>query len=88
MVSNIICFPGVGYVSTVPIEDPGCRSDDNCPDNQSCRNRQCVSPCAVANPCANNAICTVAGHQPKCTCPEDFTGNPNINCYQGKPKLP
>ncbi|EFX65777.1 hypothetical protein DAPPUDRAFT_229540, partial [Daphnia pulex] len=71
---------------SVPIEDPGCRSDENCPDSQSCRNRQCVSPCAVANPCANNAVCTVTGHQPKCTCPEDFTGNPNINCYQTLPR--
>lgn len=69
---------------SVPVEEPGCRSDDNCPDNQSCRNRQCVSPCTVANPCANNALCTVVGHEPKCQCPEDFTGNPNINCYQSK----
>lgn len=72
------------YPTSVPVEEPGCRADDDCPDNLSCRNRQCISPCKTANPCSNNAICTVVGHQPKCECPEGHTGNPNINCYQSE----
>ena len=70
---------------TVPTENvPDCVADDECPENLSCRNRQCISPCELANPCAPNAQCTVSDHKTKCECPEGFTGNPNINCYEGR----
>ena len=78
----------VNYISskiwTVPTENvPDCVADDECPENLSCRNRQCISPCELANPCATNAQCSVSNHKTKCECPEGFTGNPNINCYEG-----
>lgn len=42
-----------------PTERPGCTTDDECPPREVCRNRQCLEPCSVLNPCAPNAECQV-----------------------------
>ena len=66
-----------------PIE-VGCSSDDECPFTQACRNRACVNPCAVDNPCSSTAECTVNSHRAVCKCPPGFTGDPYSRCVPSK----
>lgn len=42
-----------------PTEVAGCTTDDECPPREMCRNRQCLEPCSVLNPCAPSAECQV-----------------------------
>ena len=66
--------------STVAPITAGCDNNNECPSHTACRNRLCINPCAQDDPCASNAICRVANHQPICTCPDGFVGDPTISC--------
>ena len=58
----------------------GCESDQECPDYNACQNRKCINPCAEDDPCAPSANCKVIGHQPVCTCPDGYIGDPRTEC--------
>ncbi|KAK8736180.1 hypothetical protein OTU49_004861, partial [Cherax quadricarinatus] len=77
-------FTGNAYVECTlrPTVEPGCTTDDECPPTEVCRNRQCLDPCAVLNPCAPNAECQVLNRRTDCSCPPGRTGNPHVNCYE------
>ena len=62
-----------------PIE-PGCDVNQDCPEFNACRNQRCIDPCIESNPCARNAFCKVIQHEPDCTCPPGFIGDPFIRC--------
>ena len=65
---------------TEPTLDVGCESNADCPDYTACENRQCINPCAIRDPCAPSAICKVVRHEPVCTCPDGYIGNPQTSC--------
>lgn len=67
-----------------PVDLPGCKNDNDCPSSETCLNRQCINPCLVSNPCARNAHCEASNHRAICKCPSGLTGDPFINCYQGR----
>lgn len=54
----------------------GCRSDEECSENEACINGKCSSPCA----CGVNAICEVTFHKAICICPPGYIGNPTSRC--------
>ena len=58
----------------------GCDSNRECPDYTACRNSRCINPCAVDDPCAPSASCKVIGHEPVCTCPDGYIGDPRTRC--------
>lgn len=60
----------------------GCRSDSNCANSESCISLQCIDPCMFADVCGENARCQTIDHQPTCSCPPNFDGNPTIRCMQ------
>jgi hypothetical protein len=62
----------------------GCSVDQECPDYNSCINDRCADPCVILDPCAANAFCKVLNHQPKCSCPEGYIGDPKIECRPRK----
>ena len=72
------------YCEAEKIEPPslttGCASDNDCPDYTACENRKCINPCAERDPCARNAYCKVIRHQPVCTCPDGYIGDPTTSC--------
>ncbi|KAK7075251.1 hypothetical protein SK128_022665 [Halocaridina rubra] len=81
------CLPGFignAYLECTPrpTEPPGCSADDECGPTELCRNRQCLDPCAILNPCSPNAECQVLNRRPECTCPPGHTGNPRVFCHQ------
>ena len=62
----------------------GCKSNNECGNDEICREGNCVNPCIVANPCATTANCEVNTHRLTCTCPSGTTGDPFTNCYASK----
>ena len=64
-----------------PPPDTGCVSNNDCGNQEICRDRACVNPCVVSNPCAQTAQCTVNQHRTSCTCPAGTTGDPFRSCY-------
>lgn len=70
------------FVDLAPPPDVlvGCRGDRDCPDYTACENRKCINPCAERDPCARNANCRVIAHQPVCTCPDGYIGDPQTSC--------
>lgn len=67
-------FQGNPYVECVSVQ--GCRSDEQCPQQEACINAQCISPCK----CGSNAICEVIYHKAQCKCPPGYQGNPLQGC--------
>ncbi len=76
------CRCPAGYVGDPrkACELPGCRSDDQCPNPLACRNRECVDPCLLNNPCARSAQCVSKDHRANCRCPLGFFGDPYVEC--------
>ena len=68
----------------VPVLAPECADNSECPPWNACINRQCLNPCAVTDPCATNAFCKVQEHEPICTCPEGYFGDPRVSCTKRK----
>lgn len=60
----------------------GCRADNNCPDGESCISLQCINPCMFTDVCGEGAHCQAVSHQPVCSCPVNYEGNPTIRCWQ------
>jgi hypothetical protein len=81
---NLIAGIFLKYIFSIlaPKEEPGCKSDSECPSTQTCINRQCLNVCTVSNPCARNAECFPENHRANCKCPSNLKGDPFINCYQ------
>ena len=62
--------------------EPECRQDRDCPIDQACINQVCVDPCLVEDPCGRNALCRAQQHRPVCYCPDEWAGNPQIECFR------
>ena len=79
----IRCQPRPALVEQ-PVVTPECEVDPDCQTTQACIEQRCVNPC-LERPaiCAPNAQCRVVQHRPVCVCAEGFTGNPQVQCFQG-----
>ena len=80
---NARLFLVVG-LPTEPVLSVGCLQNEECPLYNACRNRKCINPCAEENPCAPTANCKVIRHEPKCTCPDGYIGDPLTDCRPRK----
>lgn len=49
-----------------------------CPLDQACVNQKCINPCPGT--CGINAKCQVVNHNPICSCPTRYTGDPFTRC--------
>lgn len=70
------CVPG--YRGSPPTCRPECAVSLECPLKEACNNQKCINPCLGA--CGTAAICDVINHNPICTCPPSFTGDPFVRC--------
>lgn len=71
------CVPG--FLGSPPSCQPDCIISADCPNNRACNNQKCIDPCPGT--CGINAQCSIINHNPFCTCPDRFTGDPFIRCY-------
>ena len=72
------CQPG--YFGAPPNCRPECLLSSDCGLSQACVRQKCVDPCPGT--CGTNAECKVVNHNPICSCPARFTGDPFINCVR------
>lgn len=70
------CLPE--YRGAPPSCRPECIESSECPQNEACSNKKCGNPCIGA--CGVAAICQVINHNPICSCPPSFTGDPFTRC--------
>uniref|UniRef100_A0A6E8W1C0 Dumpy n=1 Tax=Anopheles coluzzii TaxID=1518534 RepID=A0A6E8W1C0_ANOCL len=70
------CVPG--YIGSPPTCRPECVVSAECPQNQACTNQKCRDPCPGT--CGVGARCSVVNHNPICSCPERYTGDPFVRC--------
>ena len=65
-----------------PLSPEGCKPEcvrqTDCPVSKACINAQCQDPCPGS--CGISAQCVVEAHNPICTCPPGFIGNPFERC--------
>lgn len=70
------CVPG--YLGSPPTCRPECVVSSECASNEACNNQKCRDPCPGT--CGVGARCEVVSHNPMCSCPPRFTGDPFIRC--------
>lgn len=60
---------------------PECLVSSDCLPMQACSSsKRCIDPCPGT--CGINAFCTVINHNPICSCPSDYIGDPFTSCQQ------
>ena len=70
------CVPG--YIGSPPTCRPECVVSAECPQNEACSNQKCRDPCPGT--CGVGARCEVINHNPICTCPPRYQGDPFVRC--------
>lgn len=73
-----VCSCVAGYIGTPPTCRPECVNSQECSLNLACLNQKCRDPCIGT--CGINARCTVVNHNPICSCPSHYDGNPFARC--------
>lgn len=76
--NHAVCSCISGYVGSPPNCRPECVVSSDCPQNQACVNQRCRDPCPGT--CGIDAICQVVNHNPICSCPPSYEGDPFIRC--------
>lgn len=70
------CLPT--FIGSPPSCRPECSISAECPLNEACNNHKCINPCIGT--CGYGARCEVINHNPICSCPNQYTGNPFSQC--------
>lgn len=73
-----ICTCLSGYIGAPPTCRPECVSSAECALSRACSNQRCIDPCK--GNCGTGAQCQVINHNPICSCPSGFTGDPFSRC--------
>lgn len=71
------CLPG--YRGSPPVCKPECVVSAECPQTQACLNQKCVDPCPGT--CGVGANCYAICHNPICSCPSGYIGDPFVSCH-------
>lgn len=65
---------------------PECVRNQDCRPDQACVEQQCIDPCVSV--CGVRAECQVVNHNPICSCPQNFIGDPFTFCEPPPPGPP
>lgn len=76
--NQAVCSCVPGYIGSPPTCRPECIVSAECAPNEACSNQKCRDPCPGT--CGISARCEVVSHNPICSCPPRFTGDPFIRC--------
>lgn len=72
------CLPN--FIGSPPTCRPECIISSECALTQACINQKCRDPCPGT--CGINAKCQVVNHNPICSCPTFYTGDPFTRCFE------
>lgn len=75
-----VCSCQSGYIGTPPSCRPECVVSSECSQDRACINQKCTDPCPGT--CGTEARCQVVNHNPICSCPPGYTGDPFIQCIK------
>lgn len=75
---HAVCTCQQSYIGTPPSCRPECVVSADCPQNRACISQRCEDPCSQT--CGLAALCQVINHNPVCSCPKGYAGNPLLNC--------
>lgn len=75
---HAVCSCQTNYIGTPPSCRPECTVSSECPQNKACINNKCQDPCPGT--CGINARCQIVNHNPICSCPENYVGDPFVRC--------
>lgn len=70
------CLPG--FLGSPPSCRPECTINAECAPDRACYKFKCTDPCPGT--CGLRASCKVINHNPLCSCPSGFTGDPFVRC--------
>jgi hypothetical protein len=84
--TQAVCSCVPGYIGSPPTCRPECITSSECPLSQACVNQKCIDPCPGT--CGLSAKCQVVNHNPICSCPPDYTGDPFTRCFPKRKKNP
>lgn len=70
------CLPN--YIGTPPGCRPECVVNSECSSQMACVNQKCADPCP--NTCGIGANCKTVNHNPICSCPHGYNGDPFSRC--------
>lgn len=73
-----VCSCVIGYIGSPPTCRPECVQNSECSQNEACSNQKCRDPCPGT--CGVSAKCQVVNHNPICSCPVRYTGDPFTRC--------
>ncbi|KAG7155061.1 Neurogenic locus Notch protein-like 4, partial [Homarus americanus] len=73
-----VCECVAGYYGAPPQCHPECVTNSDCPKYLACVKEKCVDPCVGT--CGRQAQCQVVNHNPLCSCPAGYSGDPYIQC--------
>lgn len=73
------CSCKTGYFGTPPSCRPECVVNSECTIQLACIQQKCVNPCVGV--CGAGAKCEVVNHNPICSCPVNYIGDPFERCY-------
>lgn len=68
-----------GRCVPIMVDQPQCKVDTDCPDTDKCIRGNCLLACSVER-CGINAQCISQSHRGICKCPEEYIGDPRIEC--------
>ena len=75
-----VCDCQPGYFGKPPNCQPECLKNSDCALNKACINQKCQDPCPGV--CGANALCQVVSHNPICSCPPGYNGDPFNYCQK------
>lgn len=75
---HAVCSCQANYIGAPPACRPECMVSADCPQDKACISTKCEDPCSGV--CGLNARCHVVNHNPICSCPIGFNGDPFIRC--------
>ncbi|KAK7008174.1 hypothetical protein SK128_009294 [Halocaridina rubra] len=79
-----VCTCPRGYIGNplVACQRGECQSNEDCRSHEACYNYMCENPCYFnqRSVCGESAVCNVKNHQPVCSCPPGYDGNPLTEC--------
>lgn len=78
--NQAICSCAPNYMGTPPTCRPECIISSECPLHLACSNQRCMDPCSGS--CGVGATCKVINHNPVCSCPSRYSGDPFIRCFK------
>lgn len=76
--TQAVCTCVPGFIGTPPTCRPECVISSDCSLDKACVNQKCINPCPGT--CGIGARCQVVNHNPICSCPQRYTGDPFTRC--------